>query len=584
MEEIKQQLKWSTYRRKSSEADDRQVASLDSQERELVEKAKHEGIDVPEKYNLSESHSAKRPGRPVFGELLALIEHGRINALLVWSLNRISRNAVDTGLIIDLMDRGLLIEIRTPGQVFLNTPNDKFQLALYCGIAKQENDSKGVDVKRGLKEKAINGGKSGAATMGYKNYTDPNGSKSVIPDPDRFPIVRKMWDHMLTGQYSVADIVDLANDQWGFRSPIRKSGKGGKKITKSLVYYIFTRSFYYGEFEFPMGSKKIYQGNHKTMVTREEFNRVQVLLGRKGRPRPKTRTFTYRGPIRCGECGGSVTAEEKHHCVCSKCKHKFSYTHTTTCPKCNTDMADMKNPVTRDYVLYHCAKRTSPECTQRCINENELEKQITQELAKIEITPGFEGWALDALKRQNKDESAGRETILKAHRKGYDAVVVKLDNLIDMRAGKELDEEEYLRKKTTFLAEKARLNDLLENVDARINNWIEVAERGFSFAKTARARFEDDKSEDLHVRKEMFATLGSNYILKDKIISIEADNLLFAIRNVKESYEGSGATFEPAENGSVKSDYVALTYANPMLLPDKDSNLDKGLQRPLSYH
>ena len=169
MEKNKQQLKWGKYRRKSSEADDRQVASLDSQDRELVEKAGHEGIDVPEKYNLAESHSAKRPGRPVFGQLLALIEHGKVNALLVWSLNRISRNAIDTGYIIDLMDRGLLLEIRTPGQVFLNTPNDKFQLALYCSIAKQENDSRGVDVVRGLKEKAINGERSGPAPMGYIN-------------------------------------------------------------------------------------------------------------------------------------------------------------------------------------------------------------------------------------------------------------------------------------------------------------------------------------------------------------------------------------------------------------------------------
>ena len=154
---------------------------------------------------------------------------------------------------------------------------------------KQENDSKGVDVVRGLKDKAIRGERSGPAPLGYMNVSDAKGKKSIVPDPERFPIVRQLWDLMLTGGYSVAKIVDIASDDLGLRTPKRKNGSGVKKITKSLVYYILTRTYYYGEFEFPAKSGNIYVGTHTPMITREEYDLVQVLLGRKGRPRQKTR-------------------------------------------------------------------------------------------------------------------------------------------------------------------------------------------------------------------------------------------------------------------------------------------------------
>ena len=103
---------------------------------------------------------------------------------------------------------------------------------------------------------------------------------------------------------------------------------------------------------------------------------------------------------------------------------------------------------------------------------------------------------------------------------------------------------------TILLAEKSRVKGLLENTDKRIDSWLEVAERGFNFAETARARFASDKSEDLHVRKEVFATLGSNYTLKDKKLIIEADDLLFAIKKVKETSILTESPFEPAQKGS----------------------------------
>jgi hypothetical protein len=49
------------------------------------------------------------------------------------------------------------------------------------------------------------------------------------------------------------------------------------------------------------------------MITEAEYDRVQILLGRNGNPRPQSHLeFAFTGIIRCGDCGRAVTAEEKH--------------------------------------------------------------------------------------------------------------------------------------------------------------------------------------------------------------------------------------------------------------------------------
>lgn len=194
----KQKITYVEYARKSSEQEDKQAASIGSQKKELGVIAKSAVLHLH--LILEESHSAKRPGRPIFDEMIQLIEDGKVNGILTWHISRLSRNAVDTGILIDLMDRGKLLEIKTPSQAFGNLPNDKFLLTLFSGQAKLENDNKGIDVQRGLRAAAERGCYPTHAPVGYMNdKTGQRGFKQMFPDPDRFALVRKMFDLMLEG-------------------------------------------------------------------------------------------------------------------------------------------------------------------------------------------------------------------------------------------------------------------------------------------------------------------------------------------------------------------------------------------------
>jgi site-specific DNA recombinase len=304
MENASLKLKYGTYCRKSTESEDRQVLSLDSQADKAKEIAKALGVRIVEAYVFSESKSAKiTNNRPQFVEMLRSIEKGEIQGIIVWHADRLSRNAMDAALLVDLMDRGKLVEIVTPSQTFRNTPIDKFIFGLSCGQAKMENDKKGIDVKRGLEKKAKLGMIPNHSTVGYMNDKNTaRGSKKILSDPERLPMVRKMWDLMLTGTYTVPEVWKIVTDEWGFRMP------NGKRMGRSTIYYMFSNPVYYGMFQFPLKSGNWYKGTHEAIITEEEFDKVQVLLGRVGKPRPKTHVFDFVGMMRCGECAAAITA------------------------------------------------------------------------------------------------------------------------------------------------------------------------------------------------------------------------------------------------------------------------------------
>lgn len=87
-------MKYVIYCRKSTDTEDRQVLSLDSQENELKEIAKKENLEY---VILRESCSAKEPGRPVFDKMLKMIISGKVDAILCWKIDRLTRNPVDGG-------------------------------------------------------------------------------------------------------------------------------------------------------------------------------------------------------------------------------------------------------------------------------------------------------------------------------------------------------------------------------------------------------------------------------------------------------------------------------------------------------
>lgn len=344
-------VEYCLYARKSSEDDERQALSIDSQIKEMAIQAEAQGLRVTD--IRKESHSAKQSGhRPVFEQLIADIRKGLFTGILSWAPDRLSRNAGDLGVLVDLMDQGKLIEIRTHGQVFTNSPNDKFLLMILCSQAKLENDNRGINVKRGMKTKCELGFRPNMTPLGYLNdHYSGKGQKKVFVDKTRAPIIRQAFEKVEAGA-SGRDIYDWLIEV-GFRT------KSGKYLTLSGVYRMLNNPYYCGIFEFPVGSGKWYKGSYTPIIPRELFDAVQQKMVVAPKSKPATKQFDYTKLLKCGRCGSGITAQDKYK--------------------------QTKKHGQKRYVYYHCTQAKDFGCPEPYLREEKLTEAILQLLGSITI-------------------------------------------------------------------------------------------------------------------------------------------------------------------------------------------------------
>ena len=494
------QIKYILYCRKSTESEDRQVLSLDDQEREMATIEKRENLKVVERFGgneKGESQSAHKRGRSIFNYVMGQIETGKANGLLVWHPNRLARNAYDGGWIVTAMDEDKLAEVKTATRTYYNTPEDKFMLQLEFGMAKKSSDDSGVVVKRGLKTKVQMGWYPSRAPLGYLNtVTKEKGTNEIIKDPERFDTVRRMWDLMLTGNYTPPQILKIANTEWKFKTRTTKRFVG-RPLSRSGIYRIFTNHFYYGWFQYGK-PRQLNKGNHEPMITEEEFDRVQKLLGREGRPRAKEHRFAFTGLMKCGNCGAMITAEEK--------------------------IKRQKNGNVHHYVYYHCTKRKDEDCPEKMIELKDLNAKIDMLVKNLTISDKFRGWAIKYLHEIRQNEAQSNETVLDNKQKNALQITKQLDNLLlkytspENEGGQFISDQEYQTLKTRLLKEKSALESELKTHGKVIEEWVELSERTFNFARYAQMWF---AKGDMDTRRAIFAALGSHLILKDQKLNVE---------------------------------------------------------------
>lgn len=479
-----------------------------------------------------------------------------------------ARNPIDGGQITWLLQKGIIKHIQAFDRGYF--PEDNVLLMnVEFGMANQYILDLSKNVKRGMKTKAEKGWKPGLAPLGYLNdRPGEKGSSRIINDPERFDLVKKMWEMMLTGAYTPPAIADIANRRWNLRNP------NGKPLIRSSIYELFSNPFYSGWYEFPKCSGNWFKGSHEAMITPCQYEKVQILIGKKGTPRRKKLEFAFTRLIRCGECGAMVTAEEKNQVICSECKYKFSSNNISECPRCHTPVNAMLKPQILHYVYYHCSKQTTRNCTQGSISVNELELQIDLFLSRAHISEGFKAWAIKRFLKDNERETISRESILSVQRKAYDSCLKKLDNLFQLKIspsnsnGSLLSDEEYGNQKAELLKEKARLEEILNDNNSNVEKWLNRGEAFFDFVCYARYWLENGTPKD---KFEILRAIGSNLTMRDKKLALELHYPFVAIGELTERVPESRKEFKPDNIGLNKEDLEAIFYTSPIVSPLMDS-------------
>lgn len=463
------------YARKSSEAKERQVASIADQNKECETIEYREGLNIP--YKLDENKSAFKPhNRPEFDKMLALIESGQANAILTWKEDRLCRNPKEGGQLLQLLQDGKIKEIRTVTGAIYTPDSDHLVLQIHFGMANQYSRNLSQNVRRGLNHKCERGEYPSPAPIGFECYGD-RGRRNLRPHQFEAPIVKQVFELAATGNHSLNFLVEFA-----LKKELRT--KRGKKISKSHIHYILTNPVYYGCF-YRQG--QLYQGSFEPIITKKLFDEVQEALKDRSKPKIVSWANPYNGLIKCPSCSAAVTTT-------TKVKY---YRRTDRWVS---------------YSYLHCTKRKGP-CNQPPIPLDDFEKELFAKVSKIFISEKEWVLGLKVVKERNKEHVTRNMGQLNHLQLKYKGLQDKLNKLVDMRANGELTKEEFISQKQFLLQEQARIKSLLADNETSSRNWLELTETFLNVAFYAREVLE---SENKEAKRKLILDVGENLYINDK--------------------------------------------------------------------
>lgn len=440
-------LKYIIYCRKSSESEDRQIMSLDAQEKELIKIAERDNLDVVKIFR--ESMSAKAPGRPIFAKVMKLISTGKADGIICWKLDRLARNPVDGGTISWLLQNYQIRHIKTTDRDYLPSDN-VLMMSVEFGMSNQYIRDLSENVKRGNRESLRQGNWPFKVPFGY--YRDPV-SKNLYIDKNKSHWITRMFELYASGTRGLIKISDILFDE-GLRT------SSGKKVYFGTIARLLSNKFYYGVMEKDGVS---YVGKHEPIISKELFNNVQEVINQASRPKQKHLFFPIRGPIRCKECNCMLTASLKkgfryYYCTNGKgnCKQGQSYMREEyLIEKIADKLKDISFDAELIDIMYEAAKQKIG------INNNRVElvrKSIHGELESIKARESrlTDGFASGTLRNDLYDEK-----MLELRNKK-----VELEN--QLRGVKEKPESALAtleRTKELFLQAKNAKNEFLNAKD-----------------------------------------------------------------------------------------------------------------------
>lgn len=349
-------VRYALYARKSTTSEDKQTSSIEDQIRDCMERLiVPNGLNVVKVYK--ESFSAKVADmREQFNTMINEIENGRIDGVISWHPDRLSRNMKEAGTIIDLVDRGLIKDLRFPTFNFENTPAGKMLLGITFVMAKQYSEHLSESVGRGNK-RAV---EDDAEFIGkFKHGYIVDNDRAFRPDPRNFAKVAHMFKMALEGK-SQKDIRLWIDEQ---QYTVQKR-PGGEYIAhnwdKDDVSKLLRDPHYAGVHKWGKNLINLVNAyDFEPMISVEEFlriNKIDSLDSSKilaiNRPRGgDIKADLLRSMVYCGQCNKTLTSM----LVAKKDEITHKIIHSRYYYKCETEDCPVRNKSARAKLIIDAA-------------------------------------------------------------------------------------------------------------------------------------------------------------------------------------------------------------------------------------
>lgn len=448
--------------------------SLPAQIARLKKYCQSKGFGIEKEFSFDES--AYKEKRSDFDDIFDfVIEQKEKIAVCFDKVDRLSRNVFDKRVSL-LYEKALRDEIElhfvSDGQVINSQISavEKFQFGISLGLAKYYSDAISDNVKRAQEQMIRTGTYPARPSYGYKRVQINKDKTEIVIDEYASRIIRKAYEWYATGSFSIDLLRKKLKEEYGV------------DWSHGLTDKYLKDPFYYGMMTW---NKKLYQHKYPPIISKNLFDQVQQIKAGFNKKRFKFAglPYFYRGLLRCGHCGLSVTPE----------KHK-------------------------GHVYYHCTQHKGKHGATWLREEN-ITEQIGNVFKRLQIPDWVLEKIVENLDNVHKDKMDFHNKQFDKLTKEHKTVTSMLDNLyLDKLKGR-ITDDEYDKFYQSFREQIADLDTRLAMLQEAEDNYYITAKYLLDLANRAYDLF---ASSEIEERRQLLKLVLSNLKVEGKTVQYQA--------------------------------------------------------------
>ena len=447
--------------------------SLDAQLDRLRNYCSIKGLEIAKEFTVVESSFHGK--RTKFYEVVNYIKRqSKLTALVVDTVDRVQRTFNEFPMLLELVKREkLALHFFKEGLVidknFKSSDLAMWQIQIMAANmfvnATRDHVKKSEELM--LKEGLL----PGPAPIGYLNTKDESGKKTVIIDPDRGPLIKKLFEEYATGLFSMDELVKKSKG-WGLRN--RKSGN---PISKSQFANILQNPFYYGVMYY---NKEYHPHCYEKLISKELFDKcTEVRTGKFKRTSKHTKEpYIFRGLVRCKHCGCLLSPYTK--------KDKYVYLRHT----------DLKN-------CEHCNN----------VSEKVLLKDVEKHLSSIHFDDDLKSALAIRLKKQYEATHGNTYYQLEKNRNELADVEENQKKLLDLLIAGTVPADVYRSKNAEYETAKIELQVKIEKLQTPDTSVERAIDKVLNFSQNSFAIF---KSSQIEEKRRILNIVFANFLMDGK--------------------------------------------------------------------
>lgn len=457
--------------------------SIAAQKQRLADYCERKGLEVVKTFEIIESST-----RGKRAEFMAMLDFARSQketiAIVADAVDRFQRSFKESVMIDELRQSGKIELHFYRENMVINqnaTSSDILRWDFSVMGAKSYVLNLSENVRRSMEFMVRNGEWTSLAPLGYLNIREANGKATIILDPERAFLVRKLFMEYANGTCSISGDLTKKAKEWGLTN--RKSNS---PLSASQIHLLLQNPFYYGEMKV---KGKLYQHKYEPLITKELFDKCQqVRLGNNRTQQPKAteKPFVFRGLLKCAVSGRRVSCDLK--------KGKFVY---LIC-------RDPENPEKKLF-----------------IPESQILEQVKEVFKSFQVPESLLAALTEHLKSGHEAEIDFHKQAVLHLQKEYRDITEKLNVLLEMRLDKSITKDEYDKKAQMLKERQLEINVMSSNHEKGDDSFRITVESLFSLASKAYDIFESSKIEQ---KRQLIGFVFSN-------LALRGAKLEFSLRN-----------------------------------------------------